>query len=185
MPSQNKTSFLNSAESCINVVIDNCRREQPNDATYRPDLPSEPTHGDHFEPLKMPYREPCYKPLPPTALGLVQTFLPEALVSRWVIYTNLAALEAAIEGWSPVSLSEIYIWIALLIYMGIHKESSFKDYWKAPTVGGFDPTHPITKLMPYSRFQQLRVRLRICALAHTQPHTHDAFDCIDEWSSHL
>ncbi|KFA80090.1 hypothetical protein S40288_09812 [Stachybotrys chartarum IBT 40288] len=55
-------------DDCINVIIDNCRHEQPADATYRPDLPPKPTHGTYFEPLEMPYREPQFLPLPPTAL---------------------------------------------------------------------------------------------------------------------
>lgn len=95
----------------------------------------------------MPYREPQFLPLPPTALQLFQTFVPEPLVARWVDYTNKAAEAADLQSWSPVSSAEIYIWLAILIYMGMHKESCFRDYWKAPTAQAFDPTHPITKLM--------------------------------------
>ncbi|KEY73909.1 hypothetical protein S7711_10200, partial [Stachybotrys chartarum IBT 7711] len=184
MPPQ-QPAFLNSADDCINVVIDNCRREQPADATYRPDQPPEPRYGTQFEPLEMPHEDPRWQPLPPTALELLQTFLPEGLVSRWVDYTNKAAAAAVVKDWAPVSLPEIYIWIALLIYMGIHPQDCFRDYWKTPTPEAYHPTHPISKLMPSSRFEQLRGRIRICALAHTTTHTHDAFDCIDEWSSHL
>ncbi|KFA70400.1 hypothetical protein S40285_09092 [Stachybotrys chlorohalonatus IBT 40285] len=146
--SSTQSTLLDSYDDCINVIIDNCRREQPADATYRPDLPPEPTYGMHFEPLEMPYREPQFLPLPPTALQLFQTFLPEPLVARWVDYTNKAAEIADLQYWSPVSSSEIYIWLAILIYMEMHKESCFRDYWKAPTAQGFDPTQPITKLMP-------------------------------------
>ncbi|KEY74609.1 hypothetical protein S7711_05040 [Stachybotrys chartarum IBT 7711] len=178
--------LLNSYDNCINVIIDNCRREHPADAgTYRPNLPPVPTHGTHFEPLEMPYREPEFKALPPTALQLFQAFVPEPLVNRWVDYTNKAADIANMKDWRPVSASEIYLWLAILIYMGMHKESSFRDYWKAPTAQGYDPTHPITKLMPSRRFQQLRTRLRICPLSYTTEHTHDAYGCIDEWSAHL
>jgi hypothetical protein len=135
--------------------------------------------------MEMPYREPEFKALPPTALQLFQAFVPEPLVNRWVDYTNKAAEIANLKDWRPVSASEIYLWLAILIYMGIHKESSFRDYWKAPTAQGYDPTHPITKLMPNRRFQQLRTRLRICPLSYTTEHTHDAYGCIDEWSAHL
>ncbi|KFA55407.1 hypothetical protein S40293_10318 [Stachybotrys chartarum IBT 40293] len=179
-------SLLNSYDKYINVIIDNCRREHPADAgTYRPDLPPVPTYGTHFEPMEMPYREPEFKALPPTALQLFQAFVPEPLVNRWVDYTNKAAEIANLKDWRPVSASEIYLWLAILIYMGIHKESSFRDYWKAPTAQGYDPTHPITKLMPNRRFQQLRTRLRICPLSYTTEHTHDAYGYIDEWSAHL
>ncbi|KEY72607.1 hypothetical protein S7711_06244 [Stachybotrys chartarum IBT 7711] len=125
---QESLSFLNSADDCINVVIDNCRREQPADATYRPDLPPVPKTGTHFEPLELVNRDPRWLPLPPTALQLLQTFLPEGLVSHWVDYTNKAAKIAEVKGWAPISLSEIYIWIALLIYMGIHPEDRIQDY---------------------------------------------------------
>jgi hypothetical protein len=111
--------------------------------------------------------------------------VPEALVACWVSYTNLAATAAGIEGWEPTSLPEIYIWLAILIYIGIHKESSFRNYWKASTAEDYNPTHPITKLMTYQRFQQLRVRIRICSLAHLHTHKHDAFQCVEDWSVHV
>ncbi|KFA82009.1 hypothetical protein S40288_08000 [Stachybotrys chartarum IBT 40288] len=180
MPQPSQPTLLNSYEECINVIIDNCQREQPADATYCPDFPPEETYGTAFEPLEMPYREPRFLPLPPTALELIQTFIPEALVACWVDYTNKAADVAGVRDWHPTSLPEIYLWLAMLIHMGTPRESAFRDYWKASTAGGYYPTHPITKLMPSRRFEQLRIRIRICSLAHTTTHNHDAFDCADE-----
>ncbi|KFA69483.1 hypothetical protein S40285_09461 [Stachybotrys chlorohalonatus IBT 40285] len=178
-------NLLNSYEDCIYVVLDNCQREQPIDATYRPNYPPEPAYGTTFELLEMPDREPQFLPLPPTALELLQTFIPEGLVAHWVDYMNKAAEVARIRNWHPVSLAEIYLWLAMLIYMGMHRESAFRGYWQASTAEGFEPIHPITKLMPSRRFEQLRVRLRICALAYTDDHNHNAFDCIDKWPTHI
>ncbi|KFA68879.1 hypothetical protein S40285_07702 [Stachybotrys chlorohalonatus IBT 40285] len=96
-------------DDCINVIIDNCRREQPADATYQPDLPPEHTHGTHFEPLEMPYREPQFLPLPPTALQLFHTFMPEPLVARWVDYADKAAEAADLQSWSPIAALSLYI----------------------------------------------------------------------------
>lgn len=94
----------------------------------------------------MPYREPQFLPLPPTALDLLQTFILEALVARWVEYTNKAAEAAEIKDWHLASLPEIYLWLAILIYMEIHRESAFQDYWKGFTAKSYEPTYPTTKL---------------------------------------
>ncbi|KFA78646.1 hypothetical protein S40288_10375 [Stachybotrys chartarum IBT 40288] len=134
-------SLLQSYGDEINAILDNCQRERPEDSTVRPDLPPEPLYGKDFVPLKMTFREPLLQPLPPTAIQLFEAFVPEALVAQWVIYMNKATTNAQIKDWEPVFITEIYIWLAILIYMGMHKESGFRDYWKASTAESYYPAH--------------------------------------------
>ena len=63
--------------------------------------------------------------------------------------------------WTPVSLAEISLFVAVLIYEGIHRVSNLKELWKIPTADTFVPEHPIAKVMPYNRFQAIYCRLRI------------------------
>jgi hypothetical protein len=34
--------------------------------------------------------------------------------------------------WKPTITAEIYLWLGYLVYMGIHRETRYSDYWKAP-----------------------------------------------------
>ncbi|CAG8847525.1 13122_t:CDS:1, partial [Racocetra persica] len=53
--------------------------------------------------------------------------------------------------WVSLTVEELLIWLALLIYMGIFKLPSKEDYWKADWKY---PQHNITKYMTLVRFEQ-------------------------------
>ena len=54
--------------------------------------------------------------------------------------------------WTKLTVNELKIWLALVIYMGIFKLPSIEDYWKLDDIY---PTHEITNLMSLFRFQQI------------------------------
>jgi hypothetical protein len=79
-------------------------------------------------------------------------------------------------------MPEIYLWLAIQIYIGLHRETSLEDYWKVSGTEGHLPSHPIIKYMTFDRFQLLSRRIRISPFS-SQPQ--GPFRPCDEWSNHL
>ena len=97
----------------------------------------------------MDRRELKVNQLPQEPLYLFQHFVPLSLVESWATYTNnwvSSLLERGVinswnhdleegsrlQAWRPTTAAEIYIWLVILIYIGIHKEIAIEDYWKTP-----------------------------------------------------
>jgi hypothetical protein len=86
-----------------------------------------------------------------------QQFLPVWLVESRICYTNSWASDgqqpqSRLLDWKPTSVAEIFIWIATLIYMRIHKEPRIEDYWRMSQLGKQQPSNPIVKWMSLRRF---------------------------------
>ena len=154
----------------IPIKTDHCQQEQQYDNTVRPILDPSTCTGTQFEALHVPQRDLVVRPLPSTPLKLFQQFLPEQTVQRWVDYTNNPRNhpEDHQRHWKPTSVSKIYIWVAVLIYMSIHTEKQYQDYWRAPVMMTTDemtyqnvPVHPIIQYMTYNRFCDIKRRIRI------------------------
>ena len=64
--------------------------------------------------------------------------------------------------WKPTSIAEIYIWLAIIVYIGINKQERLSDYW---TEHPARPSHLITKYLTFRRFQQLLRHIRIFDIA--------------------
>jgi len=162
------------------------------------DLPTEPAVANgpadpqaaagstQFTPFIVPHRETQIQLLPTTPLLLFQSFIPVSMVERWVEYTNEAPgpvgpfqKKSRKNEWRPTSVAEVYLWLALMIYMGIHRETRYKDHWS--TSPG-KPVHPIVQVMTYDRFEQLLRRLRLCNAKNTKK---SPYDRVDEWSRHV
>ena len=56
------------------------------------------------------------------------------------------------RNWTELTVQELKIWLALVIYMGIFKFPSVEDYWQKDI---YYPSHEITNLMSLFRFQQI------------------------------
>ena len=80
--------------------------------------------------------------------------------------------------WRETSVAEVYLWLALIIYMGIHKETRYEDHWSTSIS---KPIHPIIQIMPYSRFKQLLRRLRLCDAKNTKL----VYYRCNEWSEYV
>jgi hypothetical protein len=61
------------------------------------------------------------------------------------------------NNWYPTCRREIYIYLAIRIYMSLHVDNEIADYWTAKDM---IPEHPITKYLSRNRFQELHMRVR-------------------------
>lgn len=124
--------------------------------------------------------------------------MPVWLVEKWVLYTNqyVESLlrdqgrkpQARLRKWKPTFVEEIYLWLGIVIHIGIHRDIRIQDYWKVPTQKNQGTIHTIIRYITYSRFFLLLRYIRI----FEQPNeaiTTTTYDRIwgrvDEWSDHI
>lgn len=188
---------VNSVDNALLVCLANCQRERPDDSTCRPFFDPKRDCGSKFTPLEVPDREFWVQELPSTPLALFHIFLPISLVDKWVKYTNEGPTRGP-EGpptrrsrqhlWTPTSTSEVFLWIATLIYMGIHREMRYEDHWKTGVPENLRPRHPILQFMTYDRFTQLQTHIRLVSpdhnvntsIQHLKPSS--PYYRVEEWS---
>ncbi|RKK31123.1 hypothetical protein BFJ66_g15994 [Fusarium oxysporum f. sp. cepae] len=187
---------LNASDPSSYITEKNSRREQPNDVTCRPVFNPATRCGAYFLPMEMPSRDPVIKSLPHTPLELFQIFLPYSLVKTWVQYTNrwIESLlqdrhlkpAARLKSWVETSVAEVYIWLAILIYIGIHKEATIHSHWETSHPEHYAPDHPIRRLMTYDRFQLLQRHIRVFNPFNISDiHLPRVFQAVDNWSEHI
>ena len=165
---------LSASDPSIIITEENSRREQPADFTCRPVFNPVPSCGTNFLPVMVPDRDLEVKELPQQPLDLFHHFVPYFLVAKWVKYTNewvdhlLRSRSwkprARIRSWKPTTVPEVYLWLAILIHIGIHKEITIRDHWKTSRLGHQGSDHSILKVMTFDRFQPLHRHLRVTAL---------------------
>ncbi|KAJ3455627.1 hypothetical protein MRS44_017109 [Fusarium solani] len=187
---------LNAADPSSYITEENSRREQPDDFTCRPVFSPTTRCGAYFLPMEMPSRDLEVKSLPQTPLELFQLFLPYSLVKSWLRYTNSwvqSLLQSRhlgpasrLRGWYETSVAEVYVWLAILIYIGIHKESTIHRHWETSSLGHQGADHSIRKYLTYDRFQLLQRHIRVFNpfnIADTQ--LPKVFRAVDDWSEHI
>jgi hypothetical protein len=177
-----------------------------NDPTGVPNFPPEESYGRDFQPFHLQHRDFKIKALPQEPLELFQLFLPISLVQSWIEHTNswVAYLieNAVIDSWNTplteysrilkwegLSTATAYIWLGIIIYLGIHREITIRDHWKSPSLGDQRPLHSIIKFMPLKKFELITRYFR--TFDHTKldvtnegdlPKT---FQMAEEWSNHI
>ena len=65
-------------------------------------------------------------------LGVWQAFFDNELLDLLIVKTNIRLLERAEP---KLTVNQFYIWLALLLTMGIRKLPSTKDYWRTDSFG--------------------------------------------------
>ncbi|KAI8683287.1 Piggybac transposable element-derived protein 4 [Fusarium sp. Ph1] len=195
---------LNAYDDKSFIKEDHSHQMHPNDPTRVPVFPAEKDRGTNFEPFPVETRTFHISTPPPTPLQLFQLFLPISLVERWVQYTQswLSWLKennvvdswkhpmtknARLRAWQGTSVAEVYLWLGVLIYMGIHKERTIQSHWGTPKPGEQRPLHSIIKFMPYWKFHILHRHLRpfdYTKIDETAP-LPKVFQACDEWSDHI
>ena len=114
-----------------------------------------------FEPLKMAEPFPSSLDLPlginiESPYSLFSLFFSEELVALLSSNTNKYAKtkNAGQSGreWHDTTASEIKIFLAVLIYMGVHVSPSDEDYWRTDE----EPIHMPRRFMGLKRFQQIK-----------------------------
>jgi hypothetical protein len=140
---------LNAYDDKSFIKAKHSHRLWPSDPTCTVVFPAAQDRGTQFEPFNVPRREFPIARLPPTPLQLFQLFLPISLVEKWVHYTKIWILwlkasewvdswkkpmgrTSRLRTWEGTYASEIYLFIAKPIYMGIHIEKTLKNYWSSP-----------------------------------------------------
>jgi hypothetical protein len=110
-----------------------------------PNFPPEEGRGDDFQPFNLEYRDFKINPLPKEPLELFQLFVPISLIQLWIEYTESwvyhliendiidnwntpLSKQSRILKWEGISTAMAYVWLGVLIYLGIHRERSIKDY---------------------------------------------------------
>ncbi|KJZ68721.1 hypothetical protein HIM_11887 [Hirsutella minnesotensis 3608] len=183
-------AVTNQFDDELFIRVDNSSREHPSDNTCRPEEPPLTTRGTEFKPFEVPFRAPEVRPLPNTPLALFETFIPLSLVEKWVQWTNQKPFSRYSTpsrysrrlNWTPTTSGEVYLWLAALIYIGIHRERRIQDHWKTYSLCTQRPSHAIGRFMTYDRFQLLFQNIRLCDPEKTLS---SEFDRIDEWSNHI
>ena len=136
--------------------------------------PDDPIYYNPSEPLwqRLPYRtgpQPVFTPLfdyfhhtkfgpsfqlphgvDATPAALLELFLPDSLLDKWVESTNMyARMRLARDRVKPISRSELCRFLAIIFYMGVVRLPSKEDYWVVDD--DVLPTHHTLKLH-YTRF---------------------------------
>ena len=146
-----------------------CEGEPCDTASYLPKEPPTTEEGVTFIPFDVPDREPTVADLPDSPVQLFQLFVPEFLVESWVKWTNTSPIPGP-EGppqrrsrklnWKPTSVSEVYLFLGILLYMGIHKEPTIESYWQG-SLSNRNARHHFPRFISRERFEILHRRLRI------------------------
>ena len=123
-----------------------------------------------FQPLIQQYRR-CGTNLdsifneqipPPTSLFL--SFFTDDILNTVVLNTNLYAeskrATTAGRAWKNISKDELVTWLAITIYIGLYKLSSYVSIWNASREA---PTHHISRYMFLVRYEQIKRYLHVCA----------------------
>jgi Transposase IS4 len=69
-----------------------------------------------------------------------------------------SSVNARANQWYPTSRGEIYVYLAIRIYMTLYICNEISDYWD---IKDFTPIYPISKELPRNRFQELHMRVRL------------------------
>jgi hypothetical protein len=113
------------------------------DPTGVPIFPAEEAAGHNFTPFNVECRDCHINILPPTPLELFQLFTPISLVQSWIEHTNpwVAHLiengvidnwntpiskGSRIPKWEGISTATTYVWLGVMIYLGIHRNHQLK-----------------------------------------------------------
>lgn len=144
--------------------------------TLRPNAKPLKLKGTQFEPMKCPDFDLEIR-LPPSAsasspITLFTLYYPPKIIQLIVQYTNNyqrkpqdpTSLNSRVFNWLPTCTKEIYIFLAIKIYMTVFPLNQIQDYWD--TRSG-TPSHHITQYMARDRFLELKMRYRICGLKTT------------------
>ena len=127
---------------------------------------------------------------PKDAFGIFKLFFTEEQLQIICEHTNQRQEQVPFPDtpgsrawdWRPMVLSEAYGYLGIRIYMGIHKEDGFPDYWKPPNIAW--PGHPVRDVMSLRRFQAIHKAFRLC----TADPDHDiqaVFDRLEPLNTHI
>src|SRR5438552_18241607 len=133
--------------------------------TLRPNLPPEPTVGTHFNLLQCPEFEHCIN-LPASVdrhspISIFDLFFAPEQMRILVENTNKSGPfhqigprnRQALE-WKDTFVKELYAYLGILIYMGLHSENDIDQYWCIDVDN--QPSHrPVRMSIACDRWKQI------------------------------
>ncbi|CAJ0636806.1 9774_t:CDS:2, partial [Entrophospora sp. SA101] len=164
--------------------------ERSNDFLVEPDFFLDDLEPD-FIPFQHKYSLHTATPTLPKSLhdiepspySIFHLFFSEKQLQTIVKNTNLYAYKKNTESdqkdWNDLTLNELKIWLALVIYMGIFKLPAIKDYW---VIDSYYPSHEVIKMMTIKRFNEIKRFLHISD--HYAEHS-NFFMKLEPLSSHI
>jgi hypothetical protein len=176
------------------------------DPTGVPVFPPEEGGGHNFTPFNIEYRDFHINILPLTPLELFQYFIPKSLILSWIQYTESWVLYLLENGvidswntpisnhlritkWEGLSSLQVYVWLGVLIYLGVHRENTIASHWNTPSLGVQAPLHSIIKFMPLYRFQLILRYLRTFDYTTLDLGNEEdlpkVFQAAEPWSDHI
>jgi len=133
--------------------------------TLRPNLPLEPTFGTHFEPLPCPEFEHSVA-LPASVdrhspIAIFDLFFTPEQMEILVQNTNkhgpfheMGPRNARALEWKDTTVTEMYAYLGILVYMGLHPENDIQQYWCVDVSN--QPSHrPVRVSMARDRWTQI------------------------------
>jgi hypothetical protein len=134
--------------------------------TLRPNLPPEPTVGTHFTPLQCPDFEhrinlpaSVDRHSPIAIFDLFFTpeqmlFLAENTNKSGPYWSKIGPRNRQALAWADTTVEELYAYLGILIYMGLHVENDIHQYWCVDS--GNQPSHgPVRTAMARERWKQI------------------------------
>jgi hypothetical protein len=138
--------------------------------TLRPNEDPLGTKGDAFKPMQLPnWDMEIILPenvSPDDPITLFTMYYTPEIIELIVKKTNEYPREpqdnsfprARANDWYPTCSAEIYIYLAIRIYMTLHVDNEIADYWSTKDMM---PEHPIAKHLSRDRFEELHMRVRL------------------------
>jgi Transposase IS4 len=83
--------------------------------------------------------------------------------NRYASIYRLQVQQERAREWRDILLEECYVFIGIILYMGVHYEPHIELYWNSDFNKG--PLHTISSHMPIMRFQQLK---RYCHISYSE-----------------
>jgi hypothetical protein len=131
--------------------------------TLRPNLLPEPTVGTHFDPLPCPefdyYINLPVDPHDPIAI-FDFFFAPEQMhilvenTNKSGSFHEIGPHNAQSLEWRNTFMEELYAYLGILIYMGLHLENDIDQYWCIDTEN--QPSHaPVCTAMARNRWKKI------------------------------
>ncbi|KAF6813516.1 AC transposable element-derived protein 4 [Colletotrichum sojae] len=124
-------------EDLVAACTADCTPERCDNSTVRPHEPPAIERGPpgSLIPFDVPARPREIRNLPANPLDLFFQYIPRDFVERWAEWTNVAPLPkegprartSRVYRWRKTSADEIYLFLGILLYMGIHYEPQISD----------------------------------------------------------
>jgi hypothetical protein len=138
--------------------------------TLRPNAKPLLKQGTQFEPMNLPiFDEQITLPAdtyPDSPIDIFCLYYSSEIIRHITQCTNSYFRQpkdptlprARAKDWWPTTEAEIYIYLAIRIYMTLHVDNELSDYWDTRVAS---PNHYISKYMTRDRFLELHMRFRV------------------------